>query len=115
MLIFSKVILLVIQNILVQATLRHNCKQEYFLKLIFSSPYHYKAYAKKNLKSFKNSLKLRKFNFSTVWLSETWCESLDSTKNSNYMLHAYKCYHQTRDGPKGGRHCIFYVTHDLMK
>ena len=32
---------------------------------------------------------------------------LDSTKNSNYRLHGYKSFHQTRDGCKGGGLCIF--------
>ena len=48
-----------------------------------------------------------KLNFSAVCLLETWCDSLDSTKNSSYRLHGYKSFPQTRDGRKGGGLCIF--------
>ena len=61
----------------------------------------------KNFEKFQKIFKTLKFNFSAVCLSETWCDSLDSTKNSNYRLHGYKSFHQTRDGRKGGGLCIF--------
>ena len=37
--------------------------------------------------------KTLKFNFSAVYLSQTRCESLDSTKDSNYRLHGYESFH----------------------
>ena len=61
----------------------------------------------KILEKFQEFFKTLKFNFSTACLSETWCDSLDSTKNSNYRLHGYKSLHQTRDGHEGGGLCIF--------
>ena len=60
-----------------------------------------------NFKKFQEFFKTLKLNFSAVYLSETWCDSLDSTKNSNYRLHGYKPFHQTRDGCKRGGLCIF--------
>ena len=51
---------------------------------------------------FQEFFKALKFNFSVVCLSETWRDSLDSPKYSNYRLHRYKSFHQTRDGRKGG-------------
>ena len=51
-----------------------------------------------------------KFSFRAVCLSETWCDSLDSTKNSNYRLHGYKSFHQIRDGCKEGGPVYLYVT-----
>ena len=63
----------------------------------------------------KEFFKSLKFKFSAIYLSGTWCESLDSTKNSNYRLHGYKFFHKTRDGRKEGGLCIFDVTHYLMK
>ena len=41
---------------------------------------------KKNFESFQEFFKDLKFNFSAICLSETWCESVDATKNSNYKL-----------------------------
>ena len=61
----------------------------------------------KIFEKFQEFFKTLKFNFSAVCLSETWCDSLDSTKNSNFRLHGYKSFHQTRDGRKGGGLCIF--------
>ena len=63
----------------------------------------------KNFEKFQEFFKTLKFNFSAVCLSETLCDSLDSTKNSNYRLHGYKSFHQTRDGRKGGGLCIFFT------
>ena len=60
----------------------------------------------KNFEKFQEFFKTLKFNFSAVCLSETWCDSLDSTKNSNYRLHGYKSFHQIRDGCKEGGLCI---------
>ena len=48
-----------------------------------------------------------KFNFSAICLSETWCESTDATKNSNYKLNGYRSFHQIRNECKGGGLCIF--------
>ena len=70
---------------------------------------------KKNFEQFQEIFKTWRFNFSAECLSETCCESLDSTKNSNCRLHGYKSFHQTRDSRKGGGLCIFYLTRDLMK
>ena len=61
----------------------------------------------KNFKKFQEFFKTLKFTCSAVCLSETWCDSLDSTKNLNYRLHEYKSFDQTRDGRKGGGLCIF--------
>ena len=61
----------------------------------------------KNFEKFQEFFKTLKFNFSAVRLSETWCDSLNSTKNSNYRLHGCKYFHQTRDGHKGRAVCIF--------
>ena len=61
----------------------------------------------RNFEKFQEFFKTLKFNFSAVCLSETWCDSLDSTKSSNYRFHGYKSFHQTRDGHKGGGLCIF--------
>ena len=61
----------------------------------------------KNFEKFQEFFKTLKFNFSAVCLSETWCDSVDSTKNSSYRFHGYKCFHQTSDGRKGGGLCIF--------
>ena len=61
----------------------------------------------KNFEKFKEFFKTLQFNFNAICLSETWCNSLDSTKNSNYRLHRYKSFHHTRDGYKGERLCIF--------
>ena len=61
----------------------------------------------KNFEKFQEFFKFLKFNFSAVCLSETWCDSLNSTENSNYRLQRYKSFHQIRDGRKGGGLCIF--------
>ena len=61
----------------------------------------------KNFEKFQEFFKTLKFNFSAVCLSETWCDSVDSTKNSSYRFHGYKCFRQTSDGRKGGGLCIF--------
>ena len=61
---------------------------------------------KKTSKSFKISVPL-KFNFSAICLSGTSCESLDSTKNSNYRLHGCNSFYKTRDGRKGASLFIF--------
>ena len=63
----------------------------------------------KNFERFQEFFKTLKFNFNAVCLSETWCDSLDSTKNSNCRLHGYKSFYQTRDGRKGGGLCIFLL------
>ena len=60
-----------------------------------------------NFEKFQEFFKTLKFNFSAVCISETWCDSLDSTKNSNYRLYGYKSFHQTRDSRKGGGLCSF--------
>ena len=62
---------------------------------------------KKNFESFQEFFKDLKFNFSAICLSETWCESVDATKNSNYKLNGYRSFHQIRNERKGGRLCIF--------
>ena len=41
---------------------------------------------KNNFESFQECFKDLKFNFSAIYLSETWCESVDATKCSNYKL-----------------------------
>ena len=50
---------------------------------------------KKNFEKFQEFFKALKFNFIVVRLSETWFDSLNSTKNSNYRLHGCKSSHQT--------------------
>ena len=56
-------------------------------------------------KYFKNL----KFNFSAICQSETWCESVDGTKNFNYKLNGYRSFHQVRHEDKGGELCIFFT------
>ena len=63
----------------------------------------------KNFGKFQEFFKTLKFNLSAVCLSETWCDAIDSTKNSNYRLHGYKSFHQTKDGRRGERLCIFFM------
>ena len=62
---------------------------------------------KKSFESFQEFFKDLKFNFSAICLSETWCESIDATKNSNYKLNGYRSFHQIRSKRKGGGLCIF--------
>ena len=62
---------------------------------------------KKNFESFQEFFKDLKFNFSAICLSETWRESIDATKNSNYKLNGYRSFHQIRNEHKGGGLCIF--------
>ena len=64
---------------------------------------------KKNFESFQEFFKDLKFNFSAICLSETWCESVDATKNSNYKLNGYRSFHQIRNERKGGGLCIFLL------
>ena len=47
---------------------------------------------KKNFESFQELFKDLKFNFSAICLSETWCESVDATKNSDYILNGYSLF-----------------------
>ena len=61
----------------------------------------------KNFEKFQVFLKTFKFTFSAVCPLETWCDSLDSTKNVKSTLYGYKSFDQTRDGRKGGGLCIF--------
>ena len=69
----------------------------------------------KNFEKFQEFFKTLKFNFSAVCLSETWCNLLDSTKNSNYRLHGYKSFHQTRMVTKEEGSEFFYVTRYPIK
>ena len=69
----------------------------------------------KNFEKFQEFFKTLKFNFSVVCLSETWCNLLDSTKNSNYRLHGYKSFHQTRMVTKEEGSEFFYVTRYPIK
>ena len=62
---------------------------------------------KKNFEIFQEFFKDLKFNFSAICLSETWCESIDPTKKSNYKLNGYRSFHKTRSERKGGGLCIF--------
>ena len=48
-----------------------------------------------------------KFNFSAIFLSKTWCESVAATKNSNYKLSWYISFHEIRNESKVGGFCIF--------
>ena len=61
----------------------------------------------KNFESFQEFFKDLKFNFSAIYLPETWCESVNTTNNSNYKLNGYKSFHQIRNKHKGGGLCIF--------
>ena len=63
---------------------------------------------KKNFESFQEFFKDLKFNFSAICLSETWWESIDAIKNSNYKLDGYRSFHQIRNERKGGGLCIFF-------
>ena len=62
---------------------------------------------KKNFESFQEFFKDLKFNFSAICISETWCESLEATKNSNYKFNRYRSFHQIRNERKGGGFYIF--------
>ena len=62
---------------------------------------------KKNFESFQEFFKDLKFNFSAICLSETWCESIDTIKYSNYKLNGYRSFHQIRNERKGGGLYIF--------
>ena len=51
----------------------------------------------KTFENFQEFFKDLKFNFSAICLSETWCESIDATKNSNYKLNGYRSFHEIRN------------------
>ena len=56
-----------------------------------------------------------KFNFSAICQSETWCESIDATKNSNYKLDGYRSFHQIKNERKGGGLYIVLRTSDKIE
>ena len=64
---------------------------------------------KKNFENFQEFFKDLEFNFSAICLSETWCESVEATKNSNYKPNGYRSFHQIRNERKGGGFCIFLL------
>ena len=68
---------------------------------------------KKNSESFQEFFKDLKFNFSAICLSETWCESTDATKNSNYKLNGYRPFHQIRSAKEEGS-VFFYMNLTLI-
>ena len=56
---------------------------------------------KKNFKNFKEFVKNVSVNFSTICLSQTWYESQEESRNSNYILSSYSCLHQYRQYSRG--------------
>ena len=64
---------------------------------------------KKNFELFQEFFKDLKFNFSAICLSDTWCESIDATKNSNNKLKKSRPFHKIRNEGKGGGPCIFLI------
>ena len=62
---------------------------------------------KKNFEIFQEFFKDLKFNFSAICLSETWCESIDATKNSTNKLNGCRSFHKIRSERKGGGLCLF--------
>ena len=70
---------------------------------------------KKTFASFQEFFKDLKFNFSANCHSETWSESIDAKKNSNYKLDGYRSFHQIRNKPKGGGLCIALRTSDAIE
>ena len=69
---------------------------------------------KKSFENFQEFFKDLKFNFSAICLSETWCESVDATKNPNYKLNGYRSFHQIKNGHRRGELCFFYVNLTLI-
>ena len=64
---------------------------------------------KKNFEIFQEFFKDLNFNFSAICLSDTWCESIDATKNCNYKLNRHRSFHKVRNKRKGGGLCIFFM------
>ena len=61
----------------------------------------------KNFYNFKVFLKILSFNFSTICLSETWCESQEKSQNLNYILSGYNLFYQYRQYCRGRGACLF--------
>ena len=59
----------------------------------------------KNFESFREFLDSLCFTFSAICLSETWCQSHE-TSNSDLQLPGYVSLHQTRKNRRGGGLCI---------
>ena len=62
----------------------------------------------KNFESFREFLDSLCFTFSAICLSETWCQSHE-TSNSDLQLPGYVSLHQTRKNCRGGGLCIFLL------
>ena len=62
----------------------------------------------KNFKPFREFLDSLCFTFSAICLSETWCQSHE-TSSSNLQIPGYVCLHQTRKNCRGGGLCIFLL------
>ena len=62
----------------------------------------------KNFESFREFLDSLCFTFSAICLSETWCQSHE-TSNSDLQLPGYVSLHQTRTNRRGGGLCIFLL------
>ena len=62
---------------------------------------------KKNFENFKEFLKNLNANFSALCLSETLYESQDESRNSNYILSGYNCFHQYSKYHRGEGVCLF--------
>ena len=62
----------------------------------------------KNFESFREFLDSLCFTFSAIYLSETWCQSHE-TSNTDLQLPGYVSLHQTRKNRRGGGLCIFLL------
>ena len=62
---------------------------------------------KKHSENVKEFLKNLSVSFSTICLSETWCESQDESQNSNYIFSGYNFFYQYRQYRRGGGVCLF--------
>ena len=62
----------------------------------------------KNFESFREFLDSLCFTFSAICLSETWCQSHE-TSNLDLKLPGYVSLHQTRKNRRGGGLCIFLL------
>ena len=68
----------------------------------------------KNFESFREFLDSLCFTFSAICLSETWCQSHE-TSNLDLKLPGYVSLHQTRKNRRGGGFAFSYLTPFLTK
>ena len=68
----------------------------------------------KNFKSFQEFLDSLCFSFSAICLSETWCQSHE-TSNSNLKILGYVSLHQTRKIAEGEGFSFSYLNLSFIK